>query len=368
MNASRPLSSFALPCEGIRTTSFKNAVEAINAVKSARRLGVPVIPLGAGTNCVFLEPKLPVVFLQSRNKTIAVKRVTNNKKQGTRKTLVTAGAGLSWDELVKFTVQHNLQGLECLSGIPSTCGAAPVQNIGAYGTELAATLQSVEALNLKTLRRQKLSRKQCEFGYRRSIFNTTERGTFLILSITLALTPSRTARQPKYPGFANLTNRDTISPRDRISVNCQPSLAAVRRAVLRVRRKKLPDYKTTPNCGSFFKNPIVSPATAAKILKRHPSLPHWPEPDGNVKLSAAWLIDAGGLRKRHWGKIHVSPYHALILVNEGDRNHQNIRRAIQEIRAVVRNTFGVTIETEPNLIDRKFVSTFKKNQNLITKD
>jgi UDP-N-acetylmuramate dehydrogenase len=344
MNVHKPLSSFGLPGEGVRTIRFRSVVAAVRTVTAARRQGLPVIPIGAGTNCVFLEPKLPAVFLQSRDKTLNIERETLNKQ-----TFVTAGAGLLWDDLVRFAVRHNLRGLECLSGIPGTCGAAPVQNIGAYGTELATTLRSVDVLNLKTFRMQKLSRKECRFGYRRSIFNTAERGTFLICSITLALTSGEKADMPEYPDL----KRRFSAP---------PSLRTLRQTVLRIRRQKLPDYKTTPNCGSFFKNPIVSVATAKGILKKYPTLPHWPTSDGTIKLSTAWLIDHAGLRDKHWGKIRISPQHALVLVNEGDHNHKNLKRAIKEIAAAVHRNFGVALAPEPNLLDETFVDAFARKQ------
>jgi UDP-N-acetylmuramate dehydrogenase len=343
VNASHPLSSFALPGQGEGLVRFKTIAEAAAGAKAAYRRGLPAIPLGAGTNCVFLEPKLSAVFLQSRDRSFVVKRTSSH-------TLVTAHAGLVWDDLVRFAVHHDLGGLEYLSGIPGTCGAAPVQNIGAYGTDLAAIFQSADVLNLKTLRSQKLSREECGFGYRHSIFNAVERGTFLIASMTLALTPGRMAAMPAYPELAKYFSG-------------RPSLADVRRTVLRIRRKKLPDYKTTPNCGSFFKNPIMGAMMAKKILKRHPLLPHWQEKDGNIKFSAAWLIDHSNLHDQHWGKISISPQHALVLINQGETEHKNLNRAIKDITVTVHKTFDVTLETEPNLLGRNFVDAIAIKQS-----
>ena len=338
----KPLSSFGLPGTGERVVRFKNIAEAIIAAHVAHEHGFPVIPLGTGTNCVFLEPKISAIFLQSRDRSLSM-------KQSGSKILVTAGAGLPWDDLVRFAVRHNLQGLEYLSGIPGTCGAAPVQNIAAYGAELAETFRRVEVLNLKTLRVQKLPREACHFGYRQSIFNTTEHGRFLITSLTLALAPNRTASPPKYPELAQQLAE-------------YPTLTDVRRIVLNIRRKKLPDYHATPNCGSFFKNPIVNKAIAAKIAKKYLTLPYWPEPNGKVKISAAWLIGHAGVRGRHWGKISISPQHALVLVNNGESNYAHLQRAIQEITSVVQKTFGITIKTEPNFFDKNITDTFWTRQ------
>jgi UDP-N-acetylmuramate dehydrogenase len=342
MTVHKPLSSFALPGKGVRTIRFRTIATAVSVAKNAHLHGLPVIPLGAGTNCVFLEPKLSAVFLQSRDTSLTAKRAGS-------KMLVTAGAGLPWDDLVKFAVHHDLRGLECLSGIPGTCGAAPVQNIGAYGANFAATLQSVDVLNLKTLQRQKLQREECGFGYRSSIFNTTERGTFLICSITLALESGRTAKPPRYSGFEKFSS-------------ARLPLSTIRRTILRIRREKRPDHTTTPNCGSFFKNPVVSRAAAMRILKKYPTIPHWRETDGKTKFSAAWLIDHINLRNRHWGKIRISPQHALILINDGETAHNNLRRAIKEIVATVYKTFGIVLETEPNLFNKAFVQKFAEKQ------
>jgi UDP-N-acetylmuramate dehydrogenase len=338
------LSSFALPGEGSCVVRFKTMREASAGVQAAHRRGLPTIPLGAGTNCVFLEPKLSAVFLQSCDRSLAVKRAAS-------KTLITAGAGLPWDDLVRFAARHDLSGLEYLSGIPGTCGAAPVQNIGAYGAELAASIRSVEVLNLKTLQFQKLSREECGFGYRRSIFNTSERGLFLIGSITLEFTRGRSAAMPDYPELGRFTS-------------LSPSLSELRHAILRIRRKKLPDYKTTPNCGSFFKNPVVGRKAASAILKCHPDIPHWPSGDGDIKFSAAWLIDHSGLRNRHWGNISISTKHALVLINTGETEHKNLRFAIEKITAVVYKAFGVDLETEPNLLDKSYVANFVTKQSV----
>jgi UDP-N-acetylmuramate dehydrogenase len=342
MNLDKPLSSFGLPGTGEATVRFKTPAEAVAAIRAAHARGLPVIPMGAGTNCVFMEPKLSAVFLRSRDQSIVINHAGP-------KTLITAGAGLPWDDLVKFAVPHDLQGLEYLSGIPGTCGAAPVQNIGAYGAELASALRSVEVIDLETLRPRRLSRAECGFGYRRSIFNTSARGQFLITSLTLALTPSRMAAPPEYPELAK-------------RFSGQPTLSALRRTVLRVRRSKLPDYKTTPNCGSFFKNPIISQIAAAKITKLHPTLPSWPGPDGKVKISAAWLIAQSGLCGRTWGKISISTKHALILVNRGETKNNQIIQAIEEIEETVHRKFNIRLAPEPNLLDAASAQSYAKKQ------
>jgi UDP-N-acetylmuramate dehydrogenase len=347
MGKANPLSSFGLPGQGAATWRARDLAEAVAAARKARRQGLPVIPIGEGTNCAFLESAIPAVFLRSRDRSLRVREI-GSKVKGS-KILVSAGAGLPWDALVRFAVGQGWGGAECLSGIPGTCGAAPVQNIGAYGASLADILESVEALDLKTLRPVQLSRAECGFGYRSSIFNGAERGRFFVSSINLRFGGTQPATVPNHPELLA-----ELSP--------NPPLMEIRNAVLRIRRRKLPDYKKIPNCGSFFKNPIVAAALAKKFLQKNPGAPHWPEPDHKTKLSAGWLIENSGVRNKHWGKIRISPQHALILTNEGEIKHAFLKRAIADITMAVKNRFGILLEPEPNLLSATFAGKISKKQ------
>jgi len=323
----KPLSTFGLPGRGAAVVRCGDIRSAIAAISEARARGFPVFPIGEGSNCVFLEKHVPAVFIRSSDRAI------RRHGRGSRAYL-TAGAGLPWDALVKFAVARGLGGIESLSGIPGTCGAAPVQNIGAYGSELSHTLASVQVIDLRTLRERDIPLAGCRFGYRRSIFNTTHRGRFFIASITLRL------------------KKDKKAP-----------LIARRRAILRTRRQKLPDYKKIPNCGSFFKNPIIGKAAAKQFLENHPDAPHWPESKG-MKLSAAWLIERSGMRHKRWGNISISPDHALILVNLGETDHRFIKKAIADLQSAVRKKFKITITPEPNLLEKSMIKNILRQQRI----
>ncbi len=326
------LSSFGLPGVGaMPLQTCKTIAEAVQVAERAHRAELPLIPIGVGTNCAFLENPVPAIFLRSIDQSLKTHRAKGSKGS---KIELTVGAGLPWDKLVRFAVAHGWSGIESLSGIPGTSGAAPVQNIGAYGASLADTLEFVEALDLKTLRPIRLSRADCGFGYRTSIFNGAERGRFFIASIRLRL---QTGLHPS------------------------PSLVEIRNTTLRTRRKKLPDYKKIPNCGSFFKNPIVAATVAKKFLQKNPNAPHWPAQEKKTKLSAGWLIENSGVRNKHWGKIAISPQHALILVNQGETKHVFLKRAIANITTAVKNKFGILLKPEPNLFDADFAKgVFRK--------
>jgi UDP-N-acetylmuramate dehydrogenase len=330
----KKLSTFGLPGSGVETRYFTRASDAIAQIRHARAKGFPIIPAGDGTNCAFLAAKIPAVFLRSDDKSLkAVK--------GGSTVRVTVGAGFNWDDLVRAAVKNDWSGIERLSGIPGTCGAAPVQNIGAYGASLSDVVASVRAVNLRTLQLVTLSSGDCHFGYRTSIFNTTRRGEFLITSMTLRL---------RKGGIAIVSDHAEL----RAILPAKPSLSQVRKLILVIRKRKLPDYMTLPNCGSFFKNPIVSKKVGDRLLSLFPDAPHWEEGKKNIKFSAAWLIDHSGVRDRHWGKIAISKKHALVLVNRGEKQHEQLRKAIQSISDAVRKKFGVVLEPEPNLFDEGY--------------
>ncbi len=336
------LSTFGLPGQGIETRFFKTAAAAVHEVRRAHKAGFPVLPVGDGSNCAFLEASVPAVFLKSAD--TSLKAVKKGKTVS-----ITVGAGYSWDDFVNYAAKQGWVGIERLSGIPGTCGAAPVQNIGAYGASLSDVFDSAQCVNLKTLKLAKMTRAACGFGYRTSIFNTMRRGEFLIVSVTLRL------RIGGIPDVFDHAEFQKMLPAD-------PSLLQIRKAVLGIRAKKLPDWKKMPNCGSFFKNPVVDAKTGSALLKKHPGVPHWSEGKNNIKFSAAWLIERSGVRDKHWGKISVSREHSLVLVNRGEKNHEKLREAIVAIVSAVDEKFGITLQSEPNLLNARYVKELARAQ------
>ncbi len=261
---------------------------------------------------------------------------------------VRAAAGEDWHGLVRWCLGRGLSGLENLALIPGSVGAAPVQNIGAYGVELAQRFVAVEVLNLSDGRLQTLNGEEMAFGYRTSIMKgAPER--FVVLSLTLRLDPT--------PQGVEVSYADVADELARMGRDSAPTPVDVAEAVIRVRRRKLPDPRTTPNAGSFFKNPVVSEETYAELIDRHGDLKRYPD-SGGVKLAAAQLIDAcmnrGGQRPS-WAAadapIRVWERQPLVLTNPGQAPASAVLQVADEIRVAVAERFGVRLQMEPDLID-----------------
>lgn len=241
-------------------------------------------------------------------------------------------ASENWDEFVAYCVERGFVGLENLSLIPGTVGAAPIQNIGAYGAEVKDVIREVVAVDMETGETLSFSNAECEFGYRDSIFKRTNK--YLILSVVFHL--KRTfVYVPKYADL----NKELEDIEE-------PSIQDVRDAVIRVRQRKLPDEKVLPNAGSFFKNPYITQEHADKIKAEYPDLPAFPYKDGLVKTSAAFLIDKTGYKGKRVGDIGTYPNQPLIIVNYGSADGNDIVRFMNEIQGAVKSIFGIELEPE----------------------
>ena len=282
--------------------------------------GLPLRILGGGSNVVLDEQLEAIVALMRIGGRQVVRRTENE-------TIVTAGAGENWHDFVSWTVAQGIPGLENLAGIPGTVGAAPIQNIGAYGAQLSDFFLSLEAFDLRDGVVRTFHAAACRFAYRQSHFKT-EPGRHVILSVTLALP---TAWQPKrdYAGLDLLPE--------------QASAQEVLNHVVALRASKLPDWRTLGNAGSFFHNPVVSAEKAAEIA----GAPRYPQPDGTVKLSAGWLIEQCGLKGFRLGPAGTYARHALVLVNHGGATSTDIASLANHIRGKVRERFGVELVQEP---------------------
>lgn len=248
---------------------------------------------------------------------------------------VRAGAGELWHDFVRWTLAQGCPGLENLSLIPGTVGAAPIQNIGAYGVELAERFGSLEAVHLDDGRRRRFVAEDCRFAYRDSFFKTPEGARWAIVSVTFALPR---AWRPA-TGYAELA-------RELASIE-GPTPMQISDAVIAIRRRKLPDPAELGNAGSFFKNPCVDTGTLAGLLARHPELPHYPQADGSVKLAAGWLIERAGWKGRRMGPVGMYEKQALVLVNHGGATASQVRALADAVMADVERLFGVRIEPEP---------------------
>jgi UDP-N-acetylmuramate dehydrogenase len=256
--------------------------------------------------------------------------------------LITAAAGEDWDRIVASCVETNLAGVECLSGIPGFVGGTPVQNVGAYGQEIADTLVSVQALDREAEGIVELTRAECGFAYRTSIFNTTHRDRYIVLRVTYSLR-KKGIPLVRYPDLQRNLKHSTRPP----------TLTEVRNAVLEIRASKgMLIVEGDPDCrsaGSFFKNPILTPDEFSRIPSSGSGdVPCYPASDGNVKTSAAWLIEHAGFAKGFTlGPAAVSRKHTLALVNTGGAQANDIVALAREIRRGVYDRFGIRLTPEP---------------------
>jgi UDP-N-acetylmuramate dehydrogenase len=291
----------------------------------ARQQRWPVTILGGGSNSVFARDMAGLVVCQ-RSRGIQV--------DGNR---VTVAAGESWHELVLRTLELGLFGLENLTLIPGQVGAAPIQNIGAYGVEVASLVASVRAIEMSTGAPLTLSRSDCQFGYRDSIFKHALRQQVVITEVTLDL---QTSFSPQL---------DFVDLQRWLASQSASDLTgtAVSQAVASIRRQKLPDPGTWGNVGSFFKNPVVAVAKVAELQGVYADMPARRQADGQWKLSAAWLIEQAGLKGLTQGKAQVSTQHCLVLINRGGSSGAEVLMLAERVGRVVNDRFGLQLEIEP---------------------
>lgn len=249
---------------------------------------------------------------------------------------IEAMASEDWDEFVEYCVSKGFSGVENLSLIPGTIGAAPVQNIGAYGAEVKDCIREVVALDMNNMEVVSFANHECEFAYRNSIFKETQK--YIIISVIFHLKRSFIYK-PRYIDL-NKELEDVENP----------SIKEVREAVIRVRERKLPNHKELPNCGSFFKNPYISREKADSLLIDFPNLPLYPQAGGLLKTSAAFLIDQAGYKGKRVGDVGTYENQALILVNYGSKNGNDILKFACEIKDIVQSKFGIELEPEVRIL------------------
>ncbi|WIY54389.1 UDP-N-acetylmuramate dehydrogenase [Devosia sp. YIM 151766] len=293
---------------------------------SAADLSLPVRILGGGSNVVLAPAYDGITAIMA----LAGRNIIEQNAAGI---LVEAQAGETWHDFVAWTVGQGLGGIENLAGIPGTVGAAPVQNIGAYGAELADHFVSLRAYDRHTGQRRDFSRADCAFAYRDSIFKR-QPDRYIVLSIRLLL-PAHWTPNLNFAGLADLADSGALTPEQ------------VMARVLALRGAKLPDWRVNPNAGSFFQNPIVPPAQAAPILAEFPSAPNFPQADGRLKLSAGWLIEKSGLKGFRLGPVGMSDRHALVVVNHGGAEQGDVAALSAHVKATVQQRFGVQLHEEP---------------------
>ena len=305
-------------------------VDQLRAILEDPRIqGLPRLVLGGGSNLV-LAGDFDGLVLQ-----VAFKG-RSRVQEDAEAWYIRAGGGENWHDFVRWTLAQGWPGLENLSLIPGTVGAAPIQNIGAYGLELADRFESLDAVDLDTGALRMFDLAACGFGYRDSVFKRNP-GRWLVSTVRFRL-PRPWQPLTRYADLAlELAARGCSAPEAR----------AVSDAVIAVRRRKLPDPADIGNAGSFFKNPVVDAERCARLLAAHPGMPHYPQAAGQEKLAAGWLIEQAGWKGRSLGPVGSYSHQALVLVNHGGATGGDVQRLAQAIMADVEARFGVCLEPEP---------------------
>jgi UDP-N-acetylmuramate dehydrogenase len=319
----------------IEATSNAEVSQAVEFSKSA---DLPLFILGGGSNLVISDAGWPGLVLK-----VGITGI--NHRHGHDEVIFEAGAGEDWDKFVGMVVAHNIAGIECLSGIPGSVGASPVQNVGAYGQEVSNTIESVVALDLRDGEVHELSNQDCGFSYRTSIFNSTERGRYVILQVNYSLKHGAEA----YVAYADLKKYFA-------GWSEKPTLANVRDAVRKIRAGKgmliTAGDDDCRSAGSFFKNPILSAdqyqALTARAAAKNLQIPSYPALDAQKKVSAAWLVEHSGFSRGYGnGPVGISRKHALAIVNRGNATAADIVALKEDIQQRVEEIWGILLEPEP---------------------
>ena len=327
----KEFNSLALPAKAEFFCSIDTVSQLQQALAYANQQKLKVTPIGGGSNLV-LAGDLNGLVLHINLKGVSTSAVIDNSID------ISVGAGEDWHEFVTLCLNKGWHGLENLALIPGNMGAAPIQNIGAYGVELGQFIQSVAVVNIETGQSKVLSREDCDFGYRTSIFKQSAKDKYIITRVNLRLC-TKPVINISYPALSEFIDGQDATPKIIFDTVCQ------------IRRSKLPDPKKIPNVGSFFKNPIVTRQQADKLIATYPGLPTFPVAGGLIKLAAAWLIEHCGFKGKRQGKVGVHPMQALVLVNfEG--NGEDLLCLAEAIKSQVAEKFAVVLEVEPRIYGR----------------
>lgn len=294
---------------------------------------LPLLILGGGSN-ILLTQNFKGLVIKNNFKGIDI------IKDDADSVFLKVGAGENWHQFVMYCIDKGYCGIENLSLIPGNVGASPMQNIGAYGVEVKDVITEVEAINIQDYTSKHFSNKECDFGYRTSIFKTVEKGNYFITSVIFQL-----SKKPKintsYGAIEDELKKEEIT---------HPTIKDVSDAVIRIRQSKLPDPDKIGNSGSFFKNPVVNSSVKDDLLISYPSIPNYPQNDGTYKIAAGWLIEQCGWKGKTIDKYGVHSKQALVLVNHGGANGAEIYKLSEDIIKSVQQKFNITLEREVNII------------------
>lgn len=328
----KPYNTFGIPVNARYFAEIVNEGDLVQLLNSDLIREQKLLILGGGSNILFTEDFNGLVIKVSIP---GIKSIEDGND-----VVVTSGAGVVWNDLVQYCVQQGFGGIENLSLIPGTVGASPIQNIGAYGVELKDVFESCVAYEIATAKTKVFTYKDCQFGYRDSIFKNELKNQYIITSVSLRLNKIPDVNIQYGAIKDELANRNISSP----------TISDVSAVVSDIRVSKLPDPSTIGNAGSFFKNPIIDQAQFDLILKQFPEIVHYPAPNGRIKLAAGWLIEQCGFKGIISGETGTWRNQALVLVNHGHATGQEVYSFSEQIVVAVDAKFHVKLEREVNIL------------------
>jgi len=329
----KEFNTFGIDVKAQYFTIISSLESYVALLKAGQYTQVPHVFLGGGSN-ILCTKHIDALVVKNEIKGFEVIQEDDDH------VILRSGAGENWDDLVSYAVQHNWSGIENLALIPGTVGAAPMQNIGAYGVEIKDTFDHLEALNLATLVVERFEKPECQFGYRESYFKHAGKGKYLISTVCFKLSKKPTIKT-SYGAIQAVLNEKGIS---------NPTISDISKVVIEIRKSKLPDPKKIGNSGSFFKNPTVTAQEADRLVQTYPGIPHFPvEQSNDIKFPAGWFIEQAGWKGYRDGDAGVHVNQALVLVNYGHATGMQILEIAEKIKASVFEKFGISLETEVNI-------------------
>jgi len=331
----KPYNTFHIDVVARYFVTVESEGELIEVLGDERFKGLEVLVLGGGSNILFTKDFSGLVIKNE------IKGIETLSDTGSDEAIIEANAGESWDKLVMFSVEKGLGGLENLVAIPGSVGAAPMQNIGAYGVEQKDTFCSLEAIEIESREKRIFSKEECQFGYRSSVFKHELKGKYIITKVKFKLSRSSPLKLDYAGVKEGLTEKGIESP----------TYLDVANIIREIRNKKLPDPGVLGNAGSFFKNPTIQKEKLDTLISSYPGMPNYPTEDKDIfKLSAGWLIDQVGLKGYRDKDAGTAPTHALVLVNYGSAKGNEVLDVAKYIQAKVQDKFEIQLEAEVNVI------------------
>jgi len=326
----KPYNTFGIDVNAHRFVNITSIDELKEILKNEKDFFL----LGGGSN-LLLTTDIQKTVVHINTKGIEVVRETNNH------VYVKVHAGENWHQFVLWCIEHNYGGVENLSLIPGNVGTAPIQNIGAYGVELKDVMHSLKALEIESIITKNFSNKECEFGYRNSVFKNKLKGKYVITSVTFKLTKNTHKLNSSYGAIQTELDKNKIN---------KPTIKDISNAVITIRQSKLPDPEEIGNSGSFFKNPVISIRDFKRLQKKYPTIPHYVISDKEIKVPAGWLVEQSGFKGKRFGDAGVHKKQALVLVNYGEATGEEIWSLANKIQKTVLKTYNILLEAEVNVI------------------